>query len=495
MCSCDFQRADMRPSDSGSLWLHSLVLAVLALVCLRIGILWDTFTRQQHPSLALIPVPVVLLVGLVFLWDRLGAAMLALPRLHSRPWPLKRLIFGVSVLAAALHLTGAALGFGKPTSFGRLLVVLGFSVLAVPIATACAQVTSEFQLRQVLKKRGVAPVLAAMVSMMLCGVFLAGLEAFFGLLNSRKPPGPQKVYAGEYLNPGAFYRTDVELGTSLLPETTVQCGLRIDQRAVWDVRYTTDAAGRRTTTLPSGAQPDKCAVFFGCSFLFGEGSNDDQTIPSQFSAASPRFRGYNYGVPGYGTQHMLALLESNTLTQEVTERSGLGIYLYLEDVHEARVVGDMDIVNSFGTDFPYYRLNDDGSVSRQGSFTTGRPVTHWLYSVLGGSQTRSWLGLNFPRRSAAHFALTAAVVKHARDLFLAQFPGSRFVVAVYPKPGLHRKSLQLMVDAGVEVVDLSTLFDPGADEMHFAGDGHPTPLANQLVAEAIVRDLVIDKSR
>ena len=475
----------MRPPDSRSLWLHSSALALLVLLCLRVGSWWESFTHERHPSLALIPLHTLLLVAGVFLWDRLGAAMLGLPRLHNRPWPLKRLLIGVSVAAAGLYLMGTALGPGKPASFGRLVVVLSFSVLVVPIAIASAQVTSEIRLRPLLKKRGVAPVLAAIVSILLCVGFLAAVETWFGFLNSRKPPGPQKVYEGDYLHPGAFYRPDADLGTALRPDTTVQCRLWIDQREVWDAQYSTDAFGRRTTTLPQGTQPEKCAVFFGCSFLFGEGSNDDQTIPSQFSAVAPEYRSYNYGVPGYGTQQMLAILESDGLRKQVTERSGLGIYLYLEDVHEGRVVGDMDIVNGFGGDFPYYVQQPDGAIKRRGTFATGRPVTQWLYSVLGQSQTRAWLGLNFPRRSAAHHALTAALVKQSRDLFLKQFPGSRFVVAVYPKPKLHRKSLQLMQDAGIEIFDLSGLFDPNATEQHFGGDGHPTPLANQTFAEAL----------
>lgn len=479
----------MRPSDSRSMWLHSLGLALLVLGSLRLGSWWDTFTHERHPSLALVPLHVVWFVACVILWDRLGFALLGLPRLYNRPWSLRTLLTAVSLLTAGLYVAGSAVGLAQAFSLGRLLVVLSFSVLVLPLALGCVQATSAFRLRLLLRKQGVAPVLAGLVSLVLCAAFLSGLDAFFGFLNARRPPGPRKVYEGEYLSPGAFYRSDADLGIALLPETSVQCRLQIDQRQVWDARYSTDRFGRRTTSLPVNGQPDMCAVFFGCSFLFGEGSNDDQTIPSAFAAAAPEYRAYNYGVPGYGTQHMLAILESDRLPQEITEPRGLGIYLYLEDVHEGRVVGDMDIVNGFGADFPYYRLNSDQTVTRQGTFATGRPVTHWLYSVLGSSQTRAWLGLNFPRRSAAHFALTAAVVKNARDLFLSQFPDSRFVVAVYPKPGLHRRSLQLMVDAGVEVVDLSTLFDPGADEMHFAGDGHPTPLANQTVAEALVREL------
>ncbi|MEI7701136.1 MAG: hypothetical protein WCK86_15160 [Planctomycetia bacterium] len=475
----------MQTKDSRSLWLYASALALLALACLRVGNWWESLTHERHPSLALIPLHALLFVAGVFLWDRLGAVLFGLPRLHRRPWPLTHLLIGVSVAAASLYLAGTALGLGKPTSFGRMVVVLSFSVLVVPIAIACAQVTSEIRLRPLLKKRGVAPVLAAIVSILLCVGFLAAMETTFGFLNSRKPPGPQKVYEGDYLTPGRFYRPDADLGTALRSDTTVQCRLRIDQREVWSAQYSTDAFGRRTTTQPQGTRPEKCAVFFGCSFLFGEGSNDDQTIPSQFSAVAPEYRSYNYGVPGYGTQQMLAILESDRQQQQVTERSGLGIYLYLEDVHEARVVGDMDIVNSFGGDFPYYVQLPDGAIKRRGTFATGRPVTQWLYSVLGQSQTRAWLALNFPRRSAAHHALTAALVKQSRDLFLKQFPGSRFVVAVYPKTELHRKSLQLMQDAGIEILDLSSLFDPNAPELHFGGDGHPNPLANRMLAEAL----------
>ena len=50
-------------------------------------------------------------------------------------------------------------------------------------------------------------------------------------------------------------------------------------------------------------------IFTGCSFVFGEGVNDNQTLPYLYGKQNPAVRCYNYGFPGYGTQQMLAVLQ------------------------------------------------------------------------------------------------------------------------------------------------------------------------------------------
>ena len=306
---------------------------------------------------------------------------------------------------------------------------------------------------------------------------------------ARQPAGPAKVYEGDYLEQGALFRQDPELGIALEPRRRVSCRLLVDDREVWNVRYSTDEFGRRRTVFPGTQTPTATAVFFGCSFLFGEGSEDADTIPSCFCKESSGYLAANYGVPGWGTQHMLALLESGQLPAQMFMPAKLGVYLYLPEVHEARVVGDMDIVNGFGSGFPYYELNATGQPERNGSFASGRPVTSLFYGLLGKSRTRALLGLNFPRRQPQHYLLTAAVIARARDLFLQQFPDSRFIVVAYPDPDSETLTLKTCRENGLEVLDLRQLFDPAHPSFQHEGDGHPTPAANAAVANAIVEKL------
>jgi hypothetical protein len=349
--------------------------------------------------------------------------------------------------------------------------------------------TVDIEFSRSLSRRWKLRLMAAGVGLTICALFVAVTEFTCGFLLARQPAGPAKVYEGDYLDHGALFRQDPELGIALESRRSVSCRLLVDDHEVWNVRYSTDEFGRRRTVFPGTQTPTATAVFFGCSFLFGEGSEDADTIPSCFCKESSEYLAVNYGVPGWGTQHMLTLLESGQLPAQMFMPAKLGVYLYLPEVHEARVVGDMDIVNGFGGGFPYYELNPTGQPERKGTFASGRPVTSLFYGVLGKSRTRAFLGLNFPRRQPQHYLLTAAVIAGARDLFLQQFPDSRFIVVAYPDPGSENLTLKTCRENGLEVLDLRQLFDPANPSFQHQGDGHPTPAANAAVASAIVKYL------
>ena len=473
-------------SRHSSLLPHAFVLGLIQLLSLRAGAVWDAWAHERHPAAALVPLSAAMSVAVCFLWDRFAAAVLGLPRLVSIREDLRRIVLVSTAFGSGLFLLSSIMGIGMPFSVGRLMVVIVYQFILTPVGLLVVYSLSDWSLRTFVRRRWIQRMLACLAGVVVCGVMLLMMEGIFYILIQQRPKGQTKIYEGDYLTPNAFYKHDADLGTSLVPNSDVECRMLVDGKTVWDVRYGTDEFGRRRTTHPGGVKPSRFAIFFGCSFLFGEGSNDDQTIPSQFAAVAPEYRAYNYGVPGYGTQHMLALLESGRIPGQVTEKAGRGFYLYLEDVHEARVVGEMNIVNSFGADFPYYQLEGTSKVVREGQFSTGRSTKNSFYQLLGGSQAVRYLGLNFPKRTETHYQLTAAIIGNARDEFLRQFPGSEFSVVMYPAMQQHRKILPYLNELRVQVIDLAELFDPTSPEFSFQGDGHPTPVANNQVASRLI---------
>jgi hypothetical protein len=339
--------------------------------------------------------------------------------------------------------------------------------------------------RELLSRPWKMRLLACSLGLVVCGLLIASLEFASGLLLRPAKLGEAKLYEGTYLEPDALFRYDDNLGSAMHADRRVSCRLLVGSRVVWDVHYSTDRFGRRRTTFPGTRVPEHTAVFFGCSFLFGEGSEDNQTIPSVFSELSRSYIAVNYGVPGWGTQQMLSLLQSGRVTNEVRNPVALGVYLYLPEVHEARVVGDMDFITESSIGFPCYRLDAEGQPQRLGSFRTARPVTNLFYDIARASRTRALLGLNFPRRQPAHYLLTAAIVARSRDLFLQAFPDARFLMVVYPGGGEENQTIQECRRLGVEVLNLHGKFDPGDPDLVHYGDGHPTPAANRLVATCI----------
>jgi hypothetical protein len=76
---------------------------------------------------------------------------------------------------------------------------------------------------------------------------------------------------------------------------------------VYDVQYSIDKNGLRIApdSLKQSGPP---VMFFGDSFTFGEGVNDDETLPNAFSIVSG-MRVLNFAFHGYGPHQMLHLLE------------------------------------------------------------------------------------------------------------------------------------------------------------------------------------------
>src|SRR5439155_3453419 len=132
------------------------------------------------------------------------------------------------------------------------------------------------------------------------------------------------------------------------------------------------AYGRRVTPIAGCSScRTKFLLFFGCSVAFGSGVKDTETVPFYASQFAPAYRAYNYGIPGYGTQQVLARLQSEKIDQEVNEKNGILIYVFI-DHHVRRVIGSLDTIR-WGASWPYYTLDASDNLVRKGTFTSGRP--------------------------------------------------------------------------------------------------------------------------
>lgn len=73
-------------------------------------------------------------------------------------------------------------------------------------------------------------------------------------------------------------------------------------------------------------------IFAGCSCMFGEGLEDDQTIPYCFSEMnSYKNKIINMGYPATGTHHVLKWLESEKMKKLSWVKPKYIIYLFMDD--------------------------------------------------------------------------------------------------------------------------------------------------------------------
>jgi hypothetical protein len=79
-------------------------------------------------------------------------------------------------------------------------------------------------------------------------------------------------------------------------------------------------------------------VFLGCSFIYGYGLHDKQTLPWMVQEKLPSLEVRNCGTPGYGTYQSLLAMEEE-LSRTPTDGKRIFVYAFC-DFHEGRNVAD-----------------------------------------------------------------------------------------------------------------------------------------------------------
>lgn len=282
----------------------------------------------------------------------------------------------------------------------------------------------------------------------------------------------------------------------LLPGTATKASLTVRGEIVYDVAYNIDEHyARKTSSSARTAPATKDLYFFGGSFVFGEGVEDDETLPSIVARAAPDWRVTNFGFPGHGPAQMLQRLESDAPLQDVAGADAMLVYVFIPG-HVRRVIGSMRVATSWGRDFPRYALNAEDELVRLGNFSDSRPFISKAYAFLSRERILSYYNVDFPSRiGPKHLSLTTRVIADSRERFLARFGSDEFYVVLYPsnpRDEFPAQDLIPYLDAvDVSYFDYTDLFDDG-EGYWLPHDEHPTALAHEALGARLVRDLGLE---
>ena len=242
-----------------------------------------------------------------------------------------------------------------------------------------------------------------------------------------------------------------------------------------------------------------CIIFFGDSFTFGNGLNDDQTYPYRIGhMLGDDYATYNFAFSGYGPHQMLAELQAKRVEKIIDCRPTQFFYLFIA-AHVARVAGLIDSHRAQ----PRYRLDADGRAVRDG--TTQDPVR------LFGSVTlprwtverfRIWqrlFGSNRPQ-TEADLKLTIAVMREAINITRKRYPNSKFDVIRYDDISSHTVDGHIIdaMEAALRAIHVPThrisVIVPDIrvhpDRYRIPIDGHPNAHLDALLADYIVNTII-----
>ena len=291
-----------------------------------------------------------------------------------------------------------------------------------------------------------------------------------------------------------LFHYDADLGSSAVPGAGKRVAKKLDGQLVYDVVYTIDAKGRRKTPQPGA--PDEggqALVFFGGSYAFGEGLDDDEILPSYAAALAPGYKVFNYGCLGYGPQQMLAMLERGELADDINAHACRLVYVF-NSCHFRRAIGSLRVASSWGRCLPCYVLDGDQRLVRKGSFESGRPRRAELYKYFGAFETLWYWNVDWPLcLSGKHIEVTGRIIEESRNRLEGLFDSTGFHVLLYPdspdaEVSAHR-IIPHLTGAGIDYLDYTGLVDMADSQYAIPGDGHPTAMANETVASRLIHDL------
>ena len=313
---------------------------------------------------------------------------------------------------------------------------------------------------------------------------VGGYEAYLGGWFFR-PPVPQLVRAVTS-NP-TYYLSHPLLGYTLQKNCRTQATKYYDKKLLYDVTYTIDANGWRVVPYPS---PDSATAvaFFGCSYTFGEGVNDNETLPYRFAEKSGgRFTAFNFGIHGYGPHQMLAILENELEKPALgVQRPRYAIYQALTS-HVSRCTGQ----SSWDQSGPKYVLDAQGEPIYTGPFEN-LYRSNFMKIMNRSYAGRLWLATT-PPSTPADIDLYVGIVKKSADLFHQRY-GGEFYVLLWPTWSEDEgRYAQVFAKLGakqirvIKIEDLLPDYKPGAEKYHISLDTHPRPLAYEKIAEGLVK--------
>lgn len=370
--------------------------------------------------------------------------------------PCRRSLAAVAALAALLAL---ATGLPDPLAadpWPRFL--LGAFAAAAVLAWA---------LRPVALRVAAANLAAVLLA-------LAGFERWIALTSGEA----EKRAIEDPVTESYLIRPDALLGYAPARGTTARMFRARDGRLLYDVRISIGPDGFRVAPPPVVDPPEGTLLVAGCSFAYGEGLNDADTLPGRLAGeAGRRLLVRNLAFSGWGPHQLLALVESGrALAGAPAGRPVTVLYETLAD-HVPRALGR----RPWSRATPRYVPDATGRVVRDGSFGGLDPtLERWVtYRRVFGSERRVTDG---------EVARVVAILARARELVLGANPGTRFEVLLWDeRDDLTAAYRSALVAAGFRVHDVSRILPgyPADRRWQLPGDGHPTAEANARLARAL----------
>lgn len=257
------------------------------------------------------------------------------------------------------------------------------------------------------------------------------------------------------------------------------------------LHFSTDSLSRRIIPTNDSTRNDRSqyALFLGCSYTYGDGVSDDETMPYFFEQKTSNFRAKNYGFMGYSPLQALALFQHRNLRKEIKEKDGLAVYTYINDQID-RVIPASRWIELMEGRFPNLIQQ---SMITDGIFLNKHHVLYDFIHWAGKTNTFQYFKIGYPRaHNDAHYQLVVDVLKKTEEAYKKQFKNDNFYVIIFPGSPLTPSMKMMFKQANTKYFDYSNLLDIEKNHLPFDVN-HPKGEVYKLVMEKFCSDLQKEK--
>lgn len=298
------------------------------------------------------------------------------------------------------------------------------------------------------------------------------------------------------------YAPHDQLGWAPVAATTATEKWWFDGEVIFDATYTIGANGLRISSPASDDAPmSPCVLFFGCSFTFGQGLEDHETLPFRVQEKSgQRYRTYNFGVSGYGPHQMLAALQHDLVDDVIPCDPAQVSHVFYQGItdHVGRSAGQL----WSEAPGPRYALSPGGGVALIGRLEDKGDertlaqmfVTQITKSLIYKAAIEGRFVHNYSRHD---IELYLRIVDEARRTARKEFPAAEFHVLWWDEDNLDNRTIrQGFRQRGITVHLMSDILPnyptdaPSMDYRLHRYDAHPSALANALIADYLVDEVL-----
>ena len=319
------------------------------------------------------------------------------------------------------------------------------------------------------------PKTAIFVCVNLATVFLT-LALFESYLWWSLPPSQEEII----FSPHQLFASSDILGYMPKKSLTTDIKKLYQDELVFSATYTINEYGLRVAP-PHNPSTEKCILFFGGSFTFGEGVYDHETLPYQVGIKTKgAYQIHNFGFGGYGPHQMLAAIEHGKVDSIVDCEVKHVVYQGI--LHHIQRVAGLTWWDQHG---PRYALRAN-EVIGAGTFSSNPIYRAGVKSLIYRNVRLTLLGED-------EVDLYVGIVTRSEELVAEMYPKSEFHVLLWEDKDVHYSmAVEKLTEKGLHIVDVPTALIPPERDTDFRYlDYHPRAVTYDILAERVLSTMLM----